>query len=143
MRHTTHGYWLEEAGEPPPLPPAEGELNCDVLVVGGGYTGMWTAWQISQLEPEASVVLIEAEGCGRGPSGRNGGFANAIWFSAHTLRQQFGEAAATAVLRAAQEGVDEIGRFCAEQEVDAWYSRNGYLQVSAAPAQDHVADEAV
>ena len=143
MRHTTHGYWLDEAGEPPPLPHAEGELSCDVLVVGGGYTGMWTAWQISQLEPEASVILIEAEGCGRGPSGRNGGFANAMWFSAHTLRRRFGAAAAAAVLRAAQEGVDEIGRFCAEQEIDAWYSRNGYLQVSAAPAQDHVPDEAV
>src|SRR5262249_18775387 len=51
MKHTARGYWLEEAGDPPPLPSAEGELNCDVLVAGGGYTGMWTAWRISQLAP--------------------------------------------------------------------------------------------
>ncbi|HSD22907.1 MAG TPA: FAD-dependent oxidoreductase [Solirubrobacterales bacterium] len=142
MKHTAHGYWLEEAGDPPHLPAAEGELSCDVLVVGGGYTGMWAAWQISQLEPEASVVLLEAERCGHGPSGRNGGFANAMWFSAHTLRGRFGAPAAADVLRAAQDAVDGIGRFCSEQGVDAWYRRSGYLQVSSAPAQDDVWREA-
>jgi glycine/D-amino acid oxidase-like deaminating enzyme len=142
MKHTAHGYWLEEAGERPPLPPAEGELSCDVLVVGGGYTGMWTAWQISQLEPEATVILIEADRCGHGPSGRNGGFANALWFSAHALRERFGAAATTEVVRAAQGAVDGIGRFCSEQRVDAWWRQSGYLQVSAAPAQDGVWSEA-
>jgi glycine/D-amino acid oxidase-like deaminating enzyme len=143
MRHTAHGYWLEQAGERESLPPAEGELGCDVLVVGGGYTGMWTAWQISRLEPEASVILVEADRCGHGPSGRNGGFANAMWFSAHTLRDRFGDAGTVGVLRAAQDAVDEIGRFCSEHEMDAWYRQSGYLQVSAAPAQDHVPDRAV
>src|SRR5262249_11569712 len=113
------------------------------LVVGGGYTGMWTAWRLSQLEPEASVILIEAERCGRGPSGRNGGFANAMWFSAHTLSERFGSPAAAAVARASQAAVDETGRFCSEQEVDGWYLPSGYLQVSAAPAQDGIWDEAV
>ena len=143
MEHTTHGYWLEEAGERPPLPPADGDLNCDVLVIGGGYTGMWAAWQVSQLEPEANVILLEADRCGHGPSGRNGGFVNAMWFSARTLRDRVGGAGAAAVLRAAQDAVDEIGRFCSEQDVDAWYRQSGYLQVSAAPAQDDVPDEAV
>jgi glycine/D-amino acid oxidase-like deaminating enzyme len=143
MEHTTHGYWLEEAGDRHRLPPAAGDLNCDVLVVGGGYTGMWTAWQVSQLEPEADVILLEADRLGHGPSGRNGGFANAMWFSGQTLRDRVGEAGAAGVLRAAQDAVDEIGWFCSEQEVDAWYRQSGYLQVSAAPAQDHVLDEAV
>jgi glycine/D-amino acid oxidase-like deaminating enzyme len=143
MEHTAHGYWLEESGERPPLPSAEGELRCDVLVVGGGYTGLWTAWQISQLEPEARVILIEADRCGRGPSGRNGGFANAMWFSAHTLRGRFGTEAASRVVSAAQDAVDGIGRFCAQHEVDAWYRQAGYLQISAAPTQDGVWDEAL
>ncbi len=114
-----------------------------MLVVGGGYTGMWTAWEISQLEPGASVVLLEADRCGHGPSGRNGGFVNAMWFSAHTLREHFGAAAAKGVARAAQDAVDGIERFCSEQGVDAWFRRSGYLQLSAAPAQDGVWDEAV
>jgi glycine/D-amino acid oxidase-like deaminating enzyme len=143
MKHTAHGYWLEEAGDAAQLPPAEGELSCDVLVVGGGYTGLWTAWQLSQLEPEASVILLEADRCGHGPSGRNGGFVNAMWFSLHTLRERFGGPAAADVGRASQAAVDEIGRFCSEQEVDAWYRQSGYLQVSAAPAQDGIWDEAV
>jgi glycine/D-amino acid oxidase-like deaminating enzyme len=143
MRHTAGGYWLEEVGERSPLPSAEGELSCDVLVVGGGYTGMWTAWQISQLEPGASVVLLEGQTCGHGPSGRNGGFANAMWFSMHTLRERLGARAAVAVGRAAQDAVDEIGRFTIEQDVDAWYRQSGYLQVSASPAQDGIWDDAV
>ncbi len=143
MKHTAHGYWLEEAGDHPAPPPAEGELSCDVLVVGGGYTGMWAAWQISQLEPEASVVLLEADRCGRGPSGRNGGFVNAMWFSLHTLRNRVGDREASRVARAAQDAVDAIGTFCDEEQVDAWYRRGGYLQLSAAPAQDGIWDEAV
>jgi glycine/D-amino acid oxidase-like deaminating enzyme len=143
MEHTAHGYWLAEAGGRDSLPSAEGELSCDVLVVGGGYTGMWAAWHVSQLEPGAKVVLLEADRCGHGPSGRNGGFANAMWFSAHTLRESFGDQAAAAITRASQDAVDGIGRFCAEQEVDAWHRRGGYLQVSAAPAQDGVWEPAV
>ena len=143
MKHTAHGYWLEEAGDPKPLAAAEGELDCDVLVVGGGYTGMWAAWQLSQLEPEASVVLLESGRCGHGPSGRNGGFANAMWFSAHTLRGRLGAPAAANITRAAQDAVDEIGRFCSNQGVDAWYRQSGYLQLSAAPAQDGIWEEAL
>jgi glycine/D-amino acid oxidase-like deaminating enzyme len=143
MKHTAHGYWLEEAGDRPPLPSADGELSCDVLVVGGGYTGMWAAWQLSQLEPGASVILLEADRCGHGPSGRNGGFANAMWFSAYTLRERVGAPAAGRVVRAAQNAVEGIGRFCSEQEVDAWYRRSGYLQLSAAPAQDGIWSKAV
>jgi glycine/D-amino acid oxidase-like deaminating enzyme len=143
MEHTPQGFWLQEAGDHPSLPSADGKLSCDVLVVGGGYTGMWAAWHISQLEPEADVVLLEADRCGHGPSGRNGGFANAMWFSAHTLRQRYGAPAAARVVRAAQDAVDGIGRFCSEQEVDAWYRQSGYLQLSAAPAQDGIWEEAV
>src|SRR3954470_17937972 len=143
MEHTAHGYWLKEASERSVLAAADGELRCDVIVVGGGYTGMWAAWELSQLEPDARVIVIEAERCGHGPSGRNGGFANAMWFSAHALRDRFGGAVAGRVLRAAQESVDRIGRFCSEHEVDAWFEQRGYLQVSAAPAQDGVWDQAM
>src|SRR3954451_1254534 len=125
MKHSAHGYWLEEGGGPPPLPSGEGAGRFGGLVAGGGYTGMWTAWQLSQLEPGATVILIEADHCGHGPSGRNGGFANAMWFSMHTLRERFGGPAAVRAARAAQDAVDDIGRFCSEQEVEAWYRQDG------------------
>jgi glycerol-3-phosphate dehydrogenase len=68
-RHTAHGYWLDEADPVQPWPSLAGDVTADVVVIGGGYTGMWTAWQLKALEPEASVALIEAAGCGESPSG--------------------------------------------------------------------------
>ncbi len=134
--HTASGWWLQEAEPDAELPPLEGELDADLVVVGGGYTGMWTAWFVSELDPEARVVLLEAERCGGGPSGRNGGFVNAMWFSLPALRQRFGDAAALRLTRAAEDAVRELGRWCEEQRVDAWYRSGGYLQVSTALAHD-------
>ena len=114
-----------------------------MVVVGGGYTGLWTAWQVKQLQPEASVVVLEQEGCGVGPSGRNGGFLNGLWFSLPTLRKHFGDREAIAVARAAQRSVTEIGDFCRDQRVDAWYRQAGYLQVSTAPAWDRAWEPAM
>ena len=144
MKHTRLGYWIEEAGKAEPRPPLAGDLEADVLVVGGGYTGMWTAWYARQLEPEARVVLLEAEPvCGRGPSGRNGGFCNAMWFSLATMRDRWGAEAALATAHAAQEAVERIEAFCEEQGVDAWFRPAGYVQVSTAPAHDSAWHEAV
>ena len=136
-RHTARGYWLEEAGPVEPAPQLDGDVRADVLVVGGGYTGLWTAWQLKRLEPGARVVLCEAELCGHGPSGRNGGFCNALWFGLPALRRHVGDEAARAIAIAAGRSVEEIGRFCEEERVDAWYRRTGYLQVSTAPAWDY------
>ncbi len=143
MKHDRHGYWLEEAGAAEPLPALSGERSADVVVVGGGYTGMWAAWQLKALEPGARVALLESEVCGHGPSGRNGGFCNVMWFSLPNMRARWGDEAALAVARASSEAVAGIESFCREQEVDAWFRRGGYLQVSTAPAHDGVWDEAV
>src|SRR6202012_5385412 len=74
MKHTRLGYWIEEAGAVTPRPPLREDRDADVLIVGGGYTGMWTAWHAHRLAPDARIVILESEPvCGRGPSGRNGG----------------------------------------------------------------------
>jgi glycine/D-amino acid oxidase-like deaminating enzyme len=144
MRHTRLGYWIEEAGEVEPRPPLAADLEADVLVVGGGYTGMWTAWYARQLEPEARIVLLESEEvCGHGPSGRNGGFCNAMWLSLASMRDRWGAEGALATARAAQEAVGRIERFCEEQGVDAWFRPAGYVQVSTAAAHDGTWQRAV
>jgi glycine/D-amino acid oxidase-like deaminating enzyme len=137
MKHTRLGYWIEEAGKTEPRPPLGDRVEADLLVVGGGYTGMWSAWYAKQLQPEARVVLLEAEPvCGRGPSGRNGGFCNAMWFSLASMRDRWGEVPALAVAQAAEQAVARIGVFCEEHSVDAWFRPSGYVQVSTAPAHD-------
>jgi glycine/D-amino acid oxidase-like deaminating enzyme len=137
MEHTRLGYWIEEAGEVEPAPLLVGEREADVVVVGGGFTGLWTAWHLRQLEPEARVVVLESEEvCGRGPSGRNGGFCNGMWFSAATLCERWGAEAALAICRAAGDAVARIGAFCEEQGVDAWWRPTGYVELSTSPSQD-------
>ncbi len=136
LRHTARGWWQEDVGDPAPMPALDEDVDADVAIVGGGYTGMWTAWFVRQLEPQARVVVVEAERCGAGPSGRNGGFVNEMWFSLATLRRRFGDAAALEVARAARDAVEGVGRWCRQQGIDAWFRRGGYLQVSTAPAHD-------
>jgi glycine/D-amino acid oxidase-like deaminating enzyme len=143
MKHDAHGYWLEEAPAVEVAPPLVGERSADVVVVGGGYTGMWAAWHVKSLEPEARVVLLEADRCGYGPSGRNGGFCNVMWFSLPNMRRRWGDAGALAVARAASEAVGGIESFCREEGVDAWFRRGGYLQVSTAEAHDGKWEEAL
>ena len=83
--------WLREAlaaeGDPSPLPALAGDRSCDVAIVGGGYTGLWTALQLKERAPELEVVLLEQDICGGGPSGRNGGFVNAWWDELDTLAE--------------------------------------------------------
>jgi glycine/D-amino acid oxidase-like deaminating enzyme len=136
VRHTARGYWLDEAGPVEPAPALAGDQRADVVIVGGGYTGLWTAWHLKQLEPEARVVLLEAQISGDGPSGRNGGFCNGLWVGLPAMRERFGDEGARAIAFAAQDAVDGIGRFCGQQGVDAWFTPAGYMQVSTAPAWD-------
>ncbi|HEU4945199.1 MAG TPA: FAD-binding oxidoreductase [Solirubrobacterales bacterium] len=138
MKHDAFGYWLKEAPDVELCPQLTEERSADAVVVGGGYTGMWAAWHIKKLEPDASVVLLEADRCGFGPSGRNGGFCNLMWFSLPNMRQRWGDEGALAVARAAEEAAIGIGEFCKREGVDAWYRQGGYMQVSTAAAHDGV-----
>jgi glycine/D-amino acid oxidase-like deaminating enzyme len=134
--HSAHGYWIDEAGMPEPLPALEGRLDADVLIVGGGFTGMWTAWHLTEADPEIRVALLDSHRIGGGPSGRNGGFADSMWVSFARLSERYGTPAAIEVARASEGSVDQIGEFCEQQNVDAWFRKAGYLNVSTTEAQD-------
>src|SRR3954447_21445522 len=141
--HTSTGWWLEEAGGAAPLPALEGDHDADVVVIGGGYTGMWTAWHLLDSQPGIRVLLLEGGVCGHGPSGRNGGFCESMWFSAPALRERFGDDAARSLLDAASETVTSIGRWCEDSDVDAWFDQSGYLGVSTGEAFDEAGAAAV
>jgi len=124
-----------------PTPPLSRDVEADVLVMGGGYTGMWTAWFLKEREPGIDVVLLERDVCGGGPSGRNGGFCNGFWEDLEVLVELFGVARALEVCRAAEQSVSEIGEWCAAHDVDAWYTHAGHLGVATSAAQDGAWDE--
>ncbi len=135
MEHTRHGWWLEEAGEVAPTRALEEDARADVVIVGGGYLGLWTAWHLLELEPNLDVVMLEAAVCGHGPSGRNGGFCETLWGDAPTLREKAGDAAALAVCRASEDAVRGIGAWCEANGVDAWYRAAPMLRVATTTSQ--------
>src|SRR5688572_15292788 len=126
------------ASEPDPSPMRASIASdaYDVAIVGGGYTGMWTAWSLLQTQPGVRIALIEQGICGGGPSGRNGGFVHGWWDQLPYLVERFGPDGALRLAQLVDEGVDGIGGWCAAHGVDAWYRRGGYLRVSASAAQD-------
>ena len=146
---TRRSWWLREAlaaetvASVAATPPLAGDRTADVVIIGGGYTGLWTAWRLTELEPAARIVVLEADICGGGPSGRNGGFVTGWWDELPTLVSRYGPDGALATARAIDEAVDGIGAWCRDNGVDAWYTKAGALSVSAAPAQDGAWDEAV
>ena len=123
---------LEEGGDGPEL---VGEAEADVCIVGGGYTGLWTALRAKELRPDASVVLLDADICGGGPSGRNGGFALSWWPKIETLRKRVGSEEAFRLVKASEAAVAEIGDFCEREGVDAHFHRGGWLWTATSPAQ--------
>jgi len=133
-------WWLREALARPefagePCPPLDTDTKADVVILGGGYTGMWTAWFLTELDPGLDIVLLEQDICGGGPSGRNGGFVNSFWDALDFLAERFGDAPALRICRAGQESVDGIGRFCEEHDIDAWFAAEGTLSVASSTAQ--------
>jgi glycine/D-amino acid oxidase-like deaminating enzyme len=134
VRHTRHGWWLEEAGRVEPLAPLAGDLHADVAVVGGGYLGLWSAWHLA--EAGADVVVLEAEVCGHGPSGRNGGFVSSLWDQLPGLVARFGPERAVEVGRASADAVAALGAWCEAEGVEAWYRPAPQLELATTPAQD-------
>ena len=130
--------WLEEAlaaEDGGPAAALEGDQEVDVCIVGGGYTGLWTALRIKELDPACDVAVVEADICGGGASGRNGGFLTTWWSKLGTLIKACGEDEGVRIARASEEAVDSIEAFCTEHGIDAHFRRGGWLWVATAPAQ--------
>jgi glycine/D-amino acid oxidase-like deaminating enzyme len=137
-RDTGRSWWLLDAlaadpGEP--APPLSGDTSADVVVLGGGYTGMWAAYHLTELSPGIDVVILEQDICGGGASGRNGGFVNSFWSSLPELCEMFGDGPALRLCRTAEESVAAIGRFCHDHGVDAWFRADGDLAVASSEVQ--------
>ena len=143
VRHTRYGWWLEEAGPVEATAPLEGDTSADVVVVGGGYLGLWTAWQLKALEPACDVVVLEESLAGHGPSGRNGGFVSTLWDDLPILRDRVGDERALDVVRASERGVHGIGEWCEREGIDAWYRAAPTLVVATSEAQLDASDDAI
>jgi glycine/D-amino acid oxidase-like deaminating enzyme len=136
---STLPWWQEEAPPDEPAPALEGAVDADVAIVGGGFTGLWTALEVRRRRPSARVVLLEAARCGDGASGRNGGFLHGLWASLPRLVDLLGTEAALAL------AADAAGVYDAVRELgeDVWLKETGLLTVATGPAHDALLERAV
>jgi putative aminophosphonate oxidoreductase len=131
-------YWLDQAlkNQPDtPCPPLQQDTRADVCIVGGGYTGLWTAIMIKEQNPELDVVIIEADICGAGASGRNGGCALSWSAKYFTLERLFGVEEAVRLVKESEQSIYAIGSFCEKYAVDADYRLDGTLYTATNRAQ--------
>jgi len=129
---STLPWWREEAPPDDPCPPLEETVAADVAVIGGGFTGLWTALELRRRRPSSRVVVLEAARCGDGASGRNGGFLHGLWAALPRLIEILGDEQAVA-LAAEAAGVHGAVRALGE---DVWLNESGLLTVATAPAHD-------
>jgi glycine/D-amino acid oxidase-like deaminating enzyme len=128
--------------EAPPVEPAPAlsvDVDADVAIVGGGYTGLWTAVTLLRAEPGLRVVVVEAERTGNGPSGRNGGFLHGYWSTLAWLRDLLGPDDALTLARAGDGIVDAV-RALGD---DVWLTEGGLLEVATTPQQEAALDRAL
>ena len=140
-------WWLEDAlareSDPASAPALEGEATADVAIVGGGYTGLWTALALQERAPDLRITLLEAEICGHGPSGRNGGFVHGYWGSFPGILPLLGEERALELAEAGEKIIPGIRAWAEGRGEDVWLREGGMLEVSTAPAQDASVEKAV
>ncbi len=129
-------WWLRDADDGERSAPLAADTTTDVAILGGGFTGLWTALALRERAPDLRISLFEAEFCGFGPSGRNGGFCHGYWSYLPTLRDLFGDAAALRLCKAGDLVVPAIRAFLETRGEDAWLHEAGMLQVSTTPRQD-------
>lgn len=126
-RHQPVGFWHETVSVAPGAPLAE-TLSCDVAIVGGGFTGLSTAYYLKRYKPDLEVALIEAGVVGHGASGRNGGFVMPLigWDLLYTV-EKLGDNAAREAYRLMYRAVDHVKRLVSEQAIDCDLEATGYL----------------
>lgn len=135
-RYRSRSLWLDALPGPlMPRPALDRDLDVDVAVVGAGYTGLWTTYELVRRDPTLRVAILEAEIAGFGASGRNGGWCSALFAgSREATAARHGREAAIALQRAMFDTVEEVGALCAAEGIDAHYHRGGTLQVATSPA---------
>ncbi|MCA1782777.1 MAG: NAD(P)/FAD-dependent oxidoreductase [Dermatophilaceae bacterium] len=135
--------WWETAA---PATAYQGDIpqSVDVAIVGGGLTGLWTAYYLLEHRPDLTVLVLEAEHVGFGASGRNGGWVSAQWpVSPETVAGEHGRPATLDLLAALRETVDEVGARCAAEGIAAGFAKGGTLALVRSTAQMHRARAAV
>src|ERR1700739_4875183 len=130
-------WWRALGGFPPRRPSLPGPTEADVCIVGGGYTGLWTAYYLAGRRPGLRIVVLEAPSAAYGASGRNGGWVTAELpgSRARYARAAGGTAGVKELEAALRSTVDEVGRVCEAESIACDFMKGGRLSVATTPSQ--------
>ncbi|NQE62803.1 Glycine/D-amino acid oxidases (deaminating) [Caulobacter sp. RHG1] len=130
-------YWLETCQDDlTPRAQLKGQVTVDVAILGGGFSGLWTAYYLLRDNPGLQVAILEKDVCGYGASGRNGGWCSSRYpLDAGTLAKRYGVEIGHKTLQAMYDAVEEVGRVCQQEGFDAEYRQTGILSLARGKAQ--------
>jgi glycine/D-amino acid oxidase-like deaminating enzyme len=136
-RYRSLSFWHDTVpGTLSPGDPLPGDAEADVAIVGGGLTGMWTAYYLHKADPALRIVICEREIAGYGASGRNGGWCSALFPASLTkLQRMTDRAGAIAMQRAMHDTVDEVGRVATAEGIDCHWAKGGTVMLARSDVQ--------
>jgi glycine/D-amino acid oxidase-like deaminating enzyme len=134
--YSSYSFWLDDCGDDlTPRSPLPGDADVDIAIVGGGYTGLWTAYYLKQGDPALRIAILEKEICGFGASGRNGGWCSALFAASRDkIARSHGKQAAVAMQRQMFATVDEVGRVAAAEGIECDFAKGGTITAATAPS---------
>lgn len=136
-------FWLADPSAPEPCEPLRDEVLCDLAVVGGGYSGLWTALRAKERDPGIDVVLLEGREIGWAASGRNGGFCAASLTHGRVNGQERFPDELERLQRLGRDNLDDMQATIERYGIDCEWERTGELAVAVEPWQvDDLTDEA-
>ncbi|HEU0240310.1 MAG TPA: FAD-dependent oxidoreductase [Micromonosporaceae bacterium] len=119
-----------------PRPSLAADIDADVVIVGAGLTGLWTAYYLATADPTMRIAVVESEIAGFGASGRNGGWCSALFpQSIGALARQHGPELAVAMHEAMRHTVDEVGRITAREGIECDFAKGGTVMLARSPLQ--------
>lgn len=123
-------YWMDDDDEPEDASRVIGALNCDLLIIGGGFTGLWAAIEAKTHDPDLDVMLVEASAIAQGASGRNGGFVAASLTHGFANGLSRWPDEMQTIVRLGQQNLNEIEAFIRKHAIDCDWIRGGELDVA-------------
>ena len=132
-----YAYWMDDADEPDANAMLVHPETCDLCIIGGGYTGLWTAILAKERDPSRDIVLIDAHEAGSAASGRNGGVMDSsLTHGIANAQERFPDEVGL-LEDLGLENMNEIESAIRRYDIDCDFERNGVIEIASTRHNDN------